>query len=320
MKQWEDIYEIGLPLPFALKEIKVYLIKGSTGYTIIDAGLHTDDSISTWKRAQEVYHWNWDEVEKIVLTHYHPDHYGLAGSIQQWTQAPVYISQTDQEQAKLFLDPESDMPELMSSFFRKHGLAESLVAEIPNHLRSFHSWVEPHPTSTFIQGGDSIQLGDRTYQIFHTPGHADGHLSFFDPERGWLIGGDFLLPRITPNISLWPGCNDNPLETYLLTLEKMKELPVQRVFPSHGSVFDHYHERIDQIREHHEIRLGKMKEMVEQSDGLTAFDVCQKLFGTELSIHNLRFALSETLAHLEYLKSKDAINVVGSELIRYVGR
>lgn len=311
--QWEDIIEVPLPLPFALKIIKAYLIKGSKGYTIIDTGLNTQEDLDTWKQAQTEFGWTWENVEKIVLTHYHPDHYGLAGTLQQWTGAPVYISETDMYQAKLFLGRESDMPETMAEFYWKHGLDEKLANQIPEHLRSFHRWVEPHPEPTFITAGDTIRLGDRDYQIIHTPGHADGHLSFFDPGRGWLIGGDFLLPKISPNISLWPRCNPNPLQTYLRTLDEMKSLPVKKVFPSHGPVFDHYQERIEQLKTHHQDRLQEMKEYLAETGGATSFQVCTHIFGSDLSIHNLRFALSETLAHLEYLRLNDELTRVEQE-------
>ncbi|SEN56733.1 MBL fold metallo-hydrolase [Lihuaxuella thermophila] len=313
MNRWEDIVQVPLPLPFALKIIHAYLIKGEQGYTIIDTGLHTEEDLSTWKQAQKEVGWSWQDVEKIVLTHYHPDHYGLAGKLQQLTGAPVYMSETDYQQAKLFLDRESDMPEIMADFYRKHGMGEERASQIPGHLRSFCRWVEPHPEPTFIKDGTSIRLGDRDYVIYHTPGHADGHLSFFDPERGWLIGGDFLLPKISPNISLWPKCNPNPLGTYLQTLTEMKSLPVKKVFPSHGPVFDHYVERIGQLQQHHAERLQKMEDFLIQTGGATAFEVCTYLFGADLSIHNLRFAMAETLAHLEYLRLADEITRLEKE-------
>src|SRR5690606_30141549 len=107
MKQWEDIITVQLPLPFALRIINAYLIKGETGYTIIDAGLHCGTDLTAWEQAQEEFKWSWQDVEKIVLTHYHPDHYGLAGLLQEKTGAPVFISKTDYEQAQVFFARDS---------------------------------------------------------------------------------------------------------------------------------------------------------------------------------------------------------------------
>ncbi|MFC4076096.1 MBL fold metallo-hydrolase [Salinithrix halophila] len=303
MNRWDDIWEVPLPLPFPLKIIKSYLVKGSQGYTLIDTGLHYDGALEAWEGARREIGFNWPEVERIVLTHYHPDHYGLAGLLQQRTGAPVLISETDVGQARLFFDRDSEQPDEMGRFYEGHGLPREWAEKIPDHLRGFSQWVEPHPEPEFIRSGENIHLGDQEYRILHTPGHADGHLSFYDPERRWLIGGDFLLPRITPNISLWPGCDPNPLRSYLTTLEQMKELPVERVFPSHGPVFDSYLERIEELERHHAERLTEMKDWV-AGETLTATDVCFRIFGSDLSIHNLRFALSETLAHLEYLRQQ----------------
>lgn len=301
MSEWGDIRQVALPLPFPLKIINAYVIQGSDGYTLIDTGLNTEKSIAQWEESQAKDGWQWSDVTKIVLTHYHPDHYGLAGTLQEKTQAPVYISKTDWEQAQLFFARESEMPESMAAFFVQHGLDLAWAKGIPDHLRGFQRWVEPHPEPTFLTPGESIRLGDREYDIIHTPGHADGHLSFFDRDRGWLLGGDALLPRITPNISLWPHCDPDPLGTYLHTLDQLEKLPITQIFPSHGAVFTHFHERMDQLRDHHAARLNKVIDYLTEHSIASAYEVCIHLFGNELSIHNLRFALSETLAHLEYM-------------------
>lgn len=310
MNRWEDIVEVPLPLPFALKEMKAYACIGQNGISIVDTGLHNEQDLQVWESTLQELGATWNNLDKIVLTHYHPDHYGLAGKIQQLAGGiPVHISQIDFQQAQLFWDRDSKMSQDLASAFRRHGLDERLVAQIPDHLESFIPWVEPHPNPTFLRAGSKIQLGDRTYKVIHTPGHADGHLSFYDPEREWLIGGDFLLPRITPNISMWPNCDKNPLQSYLKTLERMKALPVKRVFSSHGKVFDNYIERIEQIQLHHENRLQLMQDFVEAQGRVSATDVCDYVFGADLSIHNIRFALSETLAHLEYLRSIERVEV-----------
>ncbi|SFS65710.1 MBL fold metallo-hydrolase [Marininema halotolerans] len=301
MNRWDDIYEVSLPLPFALKAIKSYVIRGSNGFTVVDTGLSYEAAHEAWEHARKAIGFDWTDVEKIVLTHYHPDHYGMAGFLQERSQAPVFMSETDYQQAQLFFGRGSEQPDQMASFYGENGLPDEWTTQIPSHLRGFSQWVEPHPNPTFIRAGETIQLGDARYDILHTPGHADGHLSFYDGSRGLLIGGDFLLPKITPNISLWPGCDPNPLDSFLNTLEQMKPLEVKRIFPSHGPVFDHYQQRIEQLIQHHMDRLAEMKNWV-MKEPLTAAEVCFRTFGKNLSVHNLRFALSETLAHLEYLR------------------
>lgn len=309
LKRWEEIYRVDLPLPFPLRTISSYVLAGKNGLTILDAGLNTAETKRVWEEFLSQHRFQWSDIEKIVISHYHPDHYGFAGEMQQLTGAPVYISEMDHQQATLFWGKESLMAMQMAVFFRKHGLAESLVAKIPEHLQHFIPWVTPHPADTiYLKAGEEILLGDRSFQILHTPGHADGHLSLLDVERGWLLAGDVLLPKITPNISLWPECDPNPLSQFLQTLQKLKKIPVTRVFPAHGDVFTHYQERIEQLERHHETRLQTIFSFIKEKQKCDAMTVCDFLFGRDLSIHNLRFAISETLAHLEYLVYKGLLD------------
>ncbi len=310
MERWDDIIEVPLPLPFALRIINAYLIKGDHGYTIIDCGLHTEASLQRWEQARKEIGFAWEDVEKIVITHYHPDHYGMAGRLQEMTQAPVYLSETDWKQAQMFFARDSHMPEFMASYYSKHGLPKEWIRQIPEHLKGFRKWVEPHPQVKFLQAGEMIRLGNHRYQIYHTPGHADGHLSFYQPERRIMIAGDFLLPKISPNISLWPKCYPNPLALFFETLERMKKVPVNMVYPAHGPVFTHYVERIEELIAHHHQRLEAITRFVAEKGEVTAAEVCFHLFGTDLSIHNLRFAMAESMAHLQYLYRQKKINTI----------
>src|SRR5690606_41786625 len=99
MNHWEDLTEVPLPLPFPLKIIKAYVIRGSGGYTLIDAGLNCEEDWALWEQTRKEMGWRWDEVEKIVLTHYHPDHYGLAGKLQQVPGAPVLMKSEERREA-----------------------------------------------------------------------------------------------------------------------------------------------------------------------------------------------------------------------------
>lgn len=302
LERWEDGWRVRLPLPFPLKWIYAYLLPGSDGYAIIDSGLHTDEAWRTWWDVWK--HLNIDprSVRTIVLTHYHPDHYGLTGRLQQYTGADVWMSPLTVRYAQLNWKDVGQL-EKMVSFYQTHGLPDEAAHDMKRDLTQFREWVSPHPhhIQTF-EGGDRLTLGDRTYEVWHTPGHAEDHVSFFDPEREWLVGGDALLRKITPNISLYPGHDPNPLQTYFVTLKKLRQKNIRRVLPAHGPAFDDVHVRIRELIDHHEERLHSTEQLVDGTR--TAYDICLQLFGTNLSIHNLRFALAETLAHLEYLRSE----------------
>lgn len=307
---WEDGWRVRLPLPFPLKWIYAYLIKERDGYTVVDCGLHYNDAVRTWEKTLQTLNIRWQDIHRIILTHYHPDHYGFAGRMQQESGAEIWMSRTTYEQAQRFWGPAScQQDEALSLFFRRHGLPVRMTRDMTAHLRTFHDWVSPHPVNPqFLDPGMRLSLGGHPYEIWPTPGHAEGHLSFYDQTRKWLIGGDILLRKISPNISLLPGGDPNPLKTFLSTLGRLQTISIRRVFPAHGPVFTDTKVRIAELIQHHQERLQYVRQLLEDRPQ-TVYDVCGRLFGHNLSFHNLRFALAETLAHLEYLRYEEEVDV-----------
>lgn len=299
LTEWEDGWRVRLPLPFQLKWIYAYIIRERDGYAIVDCGLHYDEGWDAWQEAFQQLNIEPREVKRIVVTHYHPDHYGMAGRLQQVTGAEVWLSSVTRDQVRKVWQSRGANAETMTAYFRRHSLPEDVAQDMWENLRQFESRVSPHPEVTTFSPGDRLLLGGRTYHVWATPGHAEGHVSFYDPGRRWLIAGDVLLRKISPNISLFPGGDPNPLRTYLATLDMFKSKTIDKVLPAHGPVFEDAQTRIDELMDHHRERLAQVEAL---ADGTrSAYDICLQLFGTELSVHNLRFAMAETLAHLEYL-------------------
>jgi len=161
--------------------------------------------------------------------------------------------------------------------------------------------VSPFPVLTILDHHE-IVLGQRRWTVIPVPGHSDGLVSFYQPESRQLLVSDHVLDRITPNISVWPGAHPNPLEQYFSSLRKVEELDVDVALPAHGAVIRQFRERIGDIFRHHEQRLQKMKALTK--GGCTAYEVANLVFGHKpLTAHQWRFAVAETLAHLEYLRS-----------------
>lgn len=309
--EWEDGWRVRLPLPFQLKWIHAYLIREQEGYTVIDCGLNDGKAWETWQAVFAHLEIEPVSIQRIILTHYHPDHYGLAGRLQQLTGADVWMSTLTQEYADMFWGDESEHLDQIVHYFRRHGLPDDSVVKLEEHLQQFRRWVSPRPQPRFLDGIDTLRLGSRSYEVWRTPGHAEGHLSFYDPERKWLIGGDVLLRKITPNISLYPDGDPNPLHTYFSTLRRLQNHDIQKVWPAHGPVFDDAHFRLQELFDHHEERLEAMAQLVDGSR--TAYEICTDVFGRDLSVHHLRFALAETLAHLEYLHQEGHLELVQNE-------
>lgn len=299
------IYRVKQSLPFRLSHVNCYAIKGSNGWSLIDTGLNTEQCLNVWQQFMTDQHIGETEIKGIYLTHAHIDHIGAAGLLQQLTGAPVYISAADAEtitnvHEKALLDGMADL-------FKRNGMPPELSHSASIETEKLLTMNKPFPALSIIEPGCSIQLGDYYYTVIGTPGHTNGHLCFFNEQYGVLFSGDHMLEHITSNISLWRDCASNPLKNYLQSLNSNRSLPCKTVLPAHGAPFMNMEQRIDELEAHHKERLELMKESA--SGGATAFEVSRQVFNLDLTDHESRFALSETLAHLMFLVDKGELKV-----------
>lgn len=298
--------QVKVPLPFSLKWVNCYLIPEEEGWTIVDPGLRTEEAIAFWVEVMSEIELEWSDIKSIVLTHHHPDHYGLAGWFQQRTGAPVYLSQVAQASAlRLWGEGETFSEELTGAFLR-HGMDQELTVDMKEHMQGFRDKVSPQPeTMNILQLDDVFRMGGLEWELIGGEGHAPGHISFYNPSSGKLLCGDQVLPDISPNIGWMPGGDPDPLGSFLSSLREMLPLEVNRAYPGHRNPFSEYKQRIEELLDHHERRLLKMLELFGEEER-SAFEVCELLFGTRLrsNAHQLRFALAETIAHIIQLEKR----------------
>jgi glyoxylase-like metal-dependent hydrolase (beta-lactamase superfamily II) len=316
----KGLYQVRVPLPFPLRWVNAYLLQDRQGFTLIDPGLRTEEAIRSWGEALQAIGVSYTDIKQIVLTHHHPDHIGLAGTMQQLSGAPVYLSPAGMQQAQYLWGPQREATEEVAGLFVRHGMDEATEQLMLAHMESFLPQVLPLPATTPLKDGDIIVMGDRSFQAIHAPGHAYGQMMLFHEPSGDLFCGDHVLPKITPNVSLLPRYDQNPLDSFLRSLADIASLPVSRVFPGHRDPFTNLSERCNQIIQHHEERLASMLDKLDKP--ATGFEMCRALFGQSLSIHQLRFALAETLAHLVYLSERGSLQeeiqiVSGKEVTCY---
>lgn len=281
-------------LPFRLNHVNCFLAEGEGGLTIIDSGLNNDETKELWE--QEI---GGNKVARILLTHYHPDHFGYAGSLQQKTGAHVSMSEID---AKAGVKSWDDaFLNTLPGYYEAAGIPQQAAQEMVDNTRAFQPLISPLPqVDHYFEEGDMVRIGRFDYEVLFVPGHSDGMICFYQREKNVLLSADHILPRITPNISYWFHGDPNPLLTYMKSLEKIRQLDAQWVIPSHGSPFQGANDRIDELLAHHKERLEATWQMLKQP--LTIYEVRQRLFDRPLTVHEMRFAVGETLAHLEYLR------------------
>lgn len=299
------IAQVTIPLPFRLNHIHCYLARQSKqDWTIIDTGLHRQETVDTWNKGFMNYGIKEKDIKTVIVTHYHPDHFGYAGQLQKNCKADVLMGQKAYQLGKR--NWTKDNQAQSGQFYFQAGMESKTLKELVAHDGGFFPLVRPFPeVAHFLQEGQFIQIGELTFQALHTPGHEQGHFCFYQPEEKILFSGDHLLKKITPNISYLGIGDENPLDTYLSSLKKLSELEINWVLPGHGPVFTDARERIDEIIQHHKVRIRETYEAIKGE--MTAFQISKVLFQRELTIHEERFALGETLSHLAYLLAKGEI-------------
>jgi glyoxylase-like metal-dependent hydrolase (beta-lactamase superfamily II) len=274
----DGLQRLTLPLPTGPKHVHCYLADG----TLFDTGLGLGEA--PWASAA---------IERIAITHFHPDHVGGAGAATQATGAPVYQGGLDYAQCERVWGS-SDWPERIAVWFMRHGVPASEVRDLIEEGHAFAAFIRYALDPELLYEGSRLDEWD----VVELPGHADGHLGFL--RDGVLIGGDHLLQKISPAIGLYPESRPDPLGDYLASLERTIELAPRIVYPGHGEPVREPAARAASLIEHHRARLDATEAALTQA-GKTPYEVSMSLFGDDLSPTQRRFAVAEALSHLERL-------------------
>jgi len=305
------IYWLRMRLPFALNHINLWLIEDGPGWTIVDCGYALDETRLAWERVFAA-RLGGRPVRRIVVTHYHPDHIGLAGWLTLRWDAPVWTTEKEWQHARMHaLGTGGDGSEaLRRDFARRAGLDEETSQVFAERQGNYRKGVPSIPAEYHRIGeGSVIDIGGHEWRVIIGEGHAPEHACLYCAEAGVLIAGDQILPRISPNISVQtydPG--GDPLALYLASLEKLRAaLPAGvLVLPSHNLPFYGVHGRIDELAAHHRARCGET--IAACARPASAADLLPVLFRRQLDRHQLGFALGEALAHLHYLEGQGAVS------------
>jgi len=300
------IYMVPIPIPIPLKYVNCFLMRGPSGWTLMDTGFHDNLAEDAWPRAFDELGIRAQDIDQIVISHYHPDHFGAAGWLQELSGAPVFMHEPEFKQVEIFWGKNvTAQGEALRSLFHGYGMPMETAELVLTHHGEQRKRMLPLPTITQVATGAQIRLGTDQYEVLWTPGHSDGLSVFWNAESGLLMANDMILTKITPNVSLWPNCRPNPLQDYIDSLVKVEALHAKLALTGHRAAITEVTERTREIRLHHAERLTTMEQACDGIKGATGWEVCTKVFRTEtLSIHQIRFAMSETLAHLVYMEKQ----------------
>lgn len=311
------IYQVPIPIPIPLKYVNCYLCQGDDGWSLVDTGFHDHLATNAWTRVFAELGIRAQDIDRLLVTHYHPDHIGAAGWLQQWTGAPAYIHAEELHEVELFWGTGNEaQATALSDFYSADGMPESTAAAIAKHHLEQRESVAPLPRFTALATGSRLRIGRGEYEIVWVPGHSDGMAVFWDAQTGFLLANDAILNKITPNVSLWPHCRPNPLQDYLQSLSTLAALGAKMAFPGHRSIITDVAGRCREIHRHHMERLQVMQQACASPQGATPWEVCERVFPpARLTIHQLRFAMSETQAHLVYLERQGRLRIQGNRYL-----
>ncbi len=292
-------------LPYVLP----YFITSQGETLLVDCGWNTDDAMAAIGEQLQEIGSDVSEVQQLLLTHAHPDHMGLAGRLKEETGCSVWMHELEISVLKSRYTSPEELLDRMDAWFRQHGVSEDDRPELEHGSMAMRFFVADVQPDRPVKGGERLEVGDYTFEVIWTPGHAPGHICLYELNRRLLLTGDHVLPSITPNVSLHPQQSENPLADFLASLERVAALDVERMLPAHEWDIDWFKRRVEELRAHHGARLEDMLAAVGKEGAVTATEVARRVTWTTGSYESFppwmkRAAIGEALSHLVYLVSQ----------------
>ena len=299
-----------MPLPFRLNHINLWLLEDGDGWTLVDTGMTMGEAREAWLRVF-ADHLGGRPINRIIVTHFHSDHAGLAGWLTDRFGSQLWMSDLEWRRTRLLAGGANPAwSNDVLSYFHRAGCSEEMVTETHSLWSGYNSRMSPTPDlHTMLNDGMVFDIGGRSWRVLIGRGHAPEHVSLYCAELDVLIAGDQVLPRISPNVSYFPGDGgDNPLGDFLVTTASFRaQLPdTSLVLPSHNEPFYGLHHRLDELASHHDERLDHMADLC--GEPLTGYGVSRQSFSPDLDGLQASLALTETMAHLNHLISLGRID------------
>ena len=297
------IQRLAIPTPFAVGRVNCYLIEDDP-LTLVDTGPNSGKALDELQRQLAELGHSLESIELVILTHQHLDHLGLAEIVSEHSGADVAAIDVAVPFFENFADDAERDDQYAAALMRAHGIAEDTVVALRSVSRSFRGWGSHAKITRPLQDGETLELRDRKLEVQHRPGHSPSDTLFWDDERKILIAADHLLGHISSNPLLsrpLDGSNERPkaLLTYLESLERTRELPVEIVLTGHGDPVTNHRELIDERFAMHERRAEKIYALVAEQPR-TAHEIAQNLWGN-VAVTQAFLTLSEVIGHLDLL-------------------
>ncbi len=300
------VTRVALPIGFnSIESVNMYMVDDGEKVTVVDCGVWKPDApdggVSIVQAGLRDAGYDLADVSRLVITHAHIDHYGLAGRVMELTGADLSMHAMTDLDCQKYRHPETSMSQRRDTY-ADHGIAEDGEGEGGEHLARWmpflHSVVE---ASTRLRGDETIRIGGDEWTVIHTPGHSLGHVCLWSPRRRVLLSGDHLLPGITPPVTFERGFDADPMLSYLRSLQLVRNLGPELVYPGHGRPFGDAVGRIDAIIRNKMRRMERIRRAVQEKP-TTVGELTDRLVVGSMLGHQRQLAINETLAHIACLR------------------
>lgn len=305
----EGVYWARFAMPMSLDHINLWLLEDDDGWAVVDTCLSMDSARETWE-GLFAGHLGGRPIKRVICTHMHPDHVGLAGWLTERFDCQLWMAREEFLMCRaMAADTGREAPEVALRFYRAAGFGDEELAAYRRRFGDFGRAIHPLPDSyRRLVDRETITIGGRYWQVVVGSGHSPEHVALYCPALKLLISGDQVLPRITPNVSVFPTEPEgNPLDEWLRSSARIRQvLPGDLlVLPAHEAPFYGLHVRMSQLIESHKEDLDKLFDYLVQPR--RAVDCFPALFKREIGPGSLILATGETLAHLNCLLARRRI-------------
>jgi glyoxylase-like metal-dependent hydrolase (beta-lactamase superfamily II) len=308
----DGLYQLRVPIPNnPLGWVLPYLIEGRDGWTLVDSGWNVPAAFDALEQQLDDAGVGFKNLKTLLVTHVHPDHYGLAGQVKERSGATIVIHQRERDLIRSRYRKPEQLLATMGEWLIMHGVPADSMQDLKTSAMPVRAFVDAVEPDEVVWGGEQLEIGRFNFEVWWTPGHSPGHICFLERSKKFILTGDHVLPTITPNISLHPQQQGNPLGDYIASLKRLESLDVDLVLPAHEYSFRDLQGRLRGIERHHEERLDEMVTCT--GDGArTAFDIAGRVKWVTGTLDTFspwmqRAALGETLSHLDYLVLEDRL-------------
>jgi glyoxylase-like metal-dependent hydrolase (beta-lactamase superfamily II) len=310
-----------VPIPNnPLRYVLVYLFETDRGPYLVDAGWNTDDAFDALRAGMAQAGADLAEVQGVLVTHIHPDHYGLAGRIRESSGAWVALHPADAALiGARYVEPD-DLLQRVGALLRRVGAPPDELAQLQNASMPVLPFVSAVQPDVLVEDGDRPEIPGWDLTAIWTPGHSPGHLCFWEAAGKLMLSGDHVLPRITPNIPFHPQAGADPLGDFLRSLDKVGAFPAEEVLPAHEHRFVGLSDRVRELRAHHEARFAEVVAAI-SSGTTTAWEIASRMHWSRswdrIEGFMRRAAVGECMAHLRALEAGGVVREVMGEPSRW---